>query len=159
MTITTVTNDILNAYGCYVAHQCNCVSVQSAGLAKTLFMRYPGSNDYQRLDIVRIPGTVKIYPTNYKIGPIGIINMYSQVFPGKSNTTNQTNMRSALFEQCLAQIADLFPPEKSVSIAFPYKIGCGLAGGDWKTYLKMLQTFDESHSNITVLIFKRESDN
>jgi len=28
-----------------------------------------------------------------------------------------------------------------VKIGFPYGIGCGLAGGDWKKYKKMLEDF------------------
>jgi hypothetical protein len=44
------------------------------------------------------------------------------------------------FKATLKQIAQL--PELE-SVAFPYQIGCGLAGGDWKQYRAALEEFAE----------------
>ena len=46
--------------------------------------------------------------------------------------------RKRYFFQCLTHIAEI-PDLKS--IAFPYGIGCGLAGGSWIEYLALLEKF------------------
>ena len=159
MTIKTITDDILNANGCYIAHQCNCLSVMSAGLARTIFRRYPEVNDYRQHETKRIPGTVNTYSfKECKTGPVGVINMFSQVSPGRSVNNNQKKMRLELFNRCLHEIATTFTGQGPVTIAFPYKIGCGLAGGDWHIYLDMLEKFNQSNRHINVVIFRREHD-
>jgi hypothetical protein len=44
---------------------------------------------------------------------------------------------------------------KPRSIAFPYLIGCGAAGGDWKLYLEQIERFAEEF-DIKVRIYKLE---
>ena len=45
--------------------------------------------------------------------------------------------------------------ENLKSIAFPFKIGCNLAGGNWNNYLNMLEAFS-SKVQAEVYIFKPE---
>jgi hypothetical protein len=42
-----------------------------------------------------------------------------------------------------------------ISIAFPYKIGCGLAGGKWEDYESMIYKFAKENPNIKVKIYKK----
>ena len=39
------------------------------------------------------------------------------------------------------------------SVAFPAKIGCGLAGGDWLTYLRLIRRFAIDNPHITVAVY------
>jgi hypothetical protein len=42
------------------------------------------------------------------------------------------------------------------SIAFPYGIGCGLAGGNWKDYSKLLEAFAEkvTGNGVSVTLYR-----
>ena len=66
--------------------------------------------------------------------------MYGQVFPGKPGRQEDTwEDRLSYFESCLDQLAEYAPS----SVAMPYMIGCGLAGGDWDNYLELIGKFDD----------------
>jgi len=69
-----------------------------------------------------------------------IINMYSIFYPGSPKYPNSkldgTIARQNNFYICLNKIAKINNLE---SIAFPYKICCDLAGGDWKYYYGVLK--------------------
>jgi hypothetical protein len=45
--------------------------------------------------------------------------------------------------------------EKLESIAFPWRIGCGAAGGNWEKYMKMIEGFSE-YVDGEVLIYRKE---
>ncbi|XP_068228533.1 uncharacterized protein [Palaemon carinicauda] len=62
------------------------------------------------------------------------------------------------FQQCLRELAVVLPGMDSQRIIFPYKIGCGLAGGDWeKDYFPAIQKFvsDIAEYKIKVIILRR----
>ena len=56
-----------------------------------------------------------------------------------------------MFKKCLAAIAKL-PGVRSV--AFPYKIGCGLGGGNWVEYRAALEEFARSSGAPRVRVYK-----
>ena len=62
--------------------------------------------------------------------------------------------RIVWFEKCLDKIGKI---KNIKSVAFPYKIGCGLAGGDWEIYEQMLIDFSNQHSELIVKIISNES--
>tara|TARA_B110000908_G_C10216087_1_gene432885 strand:- start:50 stop:262 length:213 start_codon:yes stop_codon:yes gene_type:complete len=51
--------------------------------------------------------------------------------------------RLRYFEECLDGLVEFFGEESSEypTIAVPFKIGCGLAGGNWSKYLELLNDF------------------
>lgn len=150
--------DILEADEQYITHQCNCVSIGAAGLAYYLFQKYPYSNDYARRKFTHkydTFGSIKIHGDgNLKRF---IINMYSQFLPGgpNSNETDSESNRESKFKECLDNI--LLEIKDLKSIAFPYKIGCGIAGGNWNNYLKMIEEFSK-RTPATVVIYRRTGD-
>lgn len=40
------------------------------------------------------------------------------------------------------------------SVAFPYTIGWGLVGGNWKTYLGMIKEFQKTYTNVSDVFYK-----
>ena len=135
----------------YICHQCNCVSKGTKGLAKKLFDKYPWANTYGEF---RQFGTVDIkYPPAYPssdTGPI-IVNMYSQYMPG--NNEKKGFDRHEAFLRCLEIIDSEFKGEE---LAFPYKVGCGLAGGDWEGFYKpVLEAFSIGRK-IVICQYKEE---
>lgn len=140
MPIEIIEGDILEAKEKYIVHQCNCVSNKSAGLAKFIFEKFPYSDVYTNRTEPDVPGTIKISGDGIKNR--FIINMFGQYYPGKpkssSNIKDDYNARSDYFLNCLKQMKYIQDIE---SIAFPYYIGCGLAGGKWKNYNSMIHQF------------------
>jgi hypothetical protein len=83
--------------------------------------------------------------------------MFAQIYPGKINensTLENDKKRKLAFLYCLKQISEI-PDIKS--IAFPYGIGCGLAGGDWSFYERAIQAFSNSFPETKVYILRKES--
>jgi hypothetical protein len=134
--------NVLDAKEEYICHQCNCVTKVAKGLAKDLFERYPDANVYTSRKTYSVPGTISVHGT--------IVNMFAQINPGKPNLQGRDTVenRLAWFKSCLFLIQDLEPG----SIAMPWKIGCGLAGGDWSVYKSMLTDFSYD-SGIDIVLY------
>lgn len=149
--ITIIEANILTAQTKYIAHQTNCISKSSAGVAKCIFTKFPYADTYKnRLKADKL-GTIKIMGDGKE--QRYVINMNAQVYPGPSNKDN-SGERLEAFDKCLSHIADI--PELE-SIAFPFNIGCGLAGGNWEHYLIVLEKFAvviEKSQNAKTYLFK-----
>lgn len=172
MPLQIVKGDICQVTEGYIVHQCNCVSLHCLGLSAHLAKAFPGTCPYQKrrgthnLAIKRdraIPGTINIAPS--KQGPI-IVNLFGQYGPGKPNEhypadtkefNDDASAREVYFQtglECLAEyLINLNMPSK---IAFPFKIGCGLAGGNWPTYLKLITDFAKMSDYFEVTIYQLE---
>ena len=151
MSLQTISGNILHAKEQYICHSCNCISTGAAGLAKLIFENYPYSNSYINRKVPNIPGTITIHGDG--INKRYIINMYTQYFPGKPQKSNKDNeiIRQEYFKSalnCLSKIKNI------KSIAFPYNISCGLAGGDWQIYSNLINEFCNNNNNIDVVIYK-----
>jgi uracil-DNA glycosylase len=148
--LTVVKGDILTSSRQIIAQQCNCTSKTYAGLSKSIVDTFPHANFYNR-DFDSKPGTIKLVG---KKSQRYIVAMFAQLRPGKPKQDDTAEMRIEWFKSCLGKIAKI----KGIkSIAFPYGIGCGLAGGDWQTYCKILVDWAKCHDNIQIDIVKIKS--
>jgi O-acetyl-ADP-ribose deacetylase (regulator of RNase III) len=158
--IEIVSGDLLDAKEKYIAHQCNCLTQKSAGTAKAIFDKFPYSNTYaDRIDPDKM-GHIKILGNG--IDQRYVINMFAQYYPGKPkyplSTKDGLAVREKYFHQCLLRIAKISNLE---SIAFPWKIGCNLGGGDWNHNLVTLTNFTnyvEATQGAKVVIYRKSSD-
>lgn len=123
----------------YIAHQCNCVSQKSSGLAAQIFKAFPYADTYTGRTTHHVPGTIQVMTNG--VGSQAVINMYAQNFPGKPSQLEDTLTRLEWFYSCLQEIA-LIPD--LTEVAFPYMIGCGLAGGSWPMYYNTIKSWSES---------------
>jgi O-acetyl-ADP-ribose deacetylase (regulator of RNase III) len=128
----------------YVAHQCNCYSRRGAGLASAIFKAFPWADVYsnrsERGNDAALFGSITVHG-DPKRNPRYVINIYGQLKPGKpSEGRDSAASRLEAFGKALDQIAGL--PELK-PIGFPYGICCGLAGGDWNKYERLLKDFAE----------------
>lgn len=110
-----------------IVHQTNCQGVMGHGIALQVKQRYPEvfcayfhyCKTNQATDIL---GTSLICEAdNGKY----IANLFGQLNYGEGLQTDYDKLRAALQE-----VHD-FAKAKNLSVAIPYKIGCGLAHGDW----------------------------
>lgn len=141
MTIEIIEANLLDSKEQYIAHQANCVTIKASHLAAELFSKFPYSDIYKERAKEDTPGKISIHGDG--ISNRFVINMLSQVYPGRprypESELDGYKARRTLFFMCLKQIANI---KDLSSIAFPYGIGCGVAGGDWKLYYPILEKFE-----------------
>jgi O-acetyl-ADP-ribose deacetylase (regulator of RNase III) len=146
MPLTVKNGNILHATEPFIFHQCNVITKTARGVAKQIFQAFPQANTYSS-GYRRVFGTASFHPSLTKIKPT-IINAYAQRTPGKPKTREEMDGRRRTLERILFNL-----PSNVHSIAVPWKIGCGLAGGDWSQHLEMLQRFEKSRA-IHIVLYK-----
>lgn len=153
--IPIINQSLLEANTKYIAHQCNCKSNYSAGLAKSIFTKFPYSDTYKDRIYTgyNFPGRIDVLGNGEDNR--FIINMYIQFWPGKpgKDIYDTNGYRIKHLKQCLSKIAEISNLE---SIGFPYNLGCGLAGGNFIEYSKILETFADyvSKKNVKTVLYK-----
>jgi len=157
-----VEGDLLTAKEEYICQQTNCISINARGLSETIRLKF-GVDPYSHRRSLHgrnhaipedcdIPGTIKVLSN----GENKVICMFAQYGMGEpfsygNNIDDSFEKRLKWFNLCLFEIAKLKPK----SLAFPYNIGCGLAGGNWNDYLSALKYFS-NYFKIPVTIYKLE---
>lgn len=175
-----VHQDLLDADIDIIVQQTNCLTVRAHGLSESISKKYPYANPYKnRKSLDRknltiesdrsVPGTIEWFGSDK--GPL-VCCIYGQYQPGKCTSfygnaypfppgckiRETSTMRLEWFKSglkiLLENIRSMFG-NQLVTIGFPYKIGCGLAGGLWSDYEKALQDFSKSvPNNICIRIYK-----
>jgi len=158
--------NLLQATEDYIIHQCNCVyDGRAQGIAEAIFDAFPDADVYrQRVEQGRphdLPGTVSIHGR--------IVNFYSQLLPGRpaddappggwssarfvgaaKAVQDTRSSRLRWFQECLQALSRTL---QRPSVAFPARIGCGLAGGRWPEYLAALNQFAQEHPDWRIAIY------
>lgn len=159
--VNHIDGDLLKLPPCiFKAHQCNCESTYSKGLANAVFRAHPHADTYAvEANYVRVTGTASLHGE--------IVNLYAQHSRGGVRVGESVAQRHAWFASALndahAKIVAFQRvnnnnndgPHDCYSIAFPYLIGCGLAGGVWHDYKKLIETFAAEHPRVSVTIVRR----
>lgn len=161
--IEIVTGDIFDAKEKYLLHQCNCITNKAAHLSKDVFSKYPWADIYARRyaeGIKDTPGQIIIRGNG--IDQRYVINCLGQYYPGKpkypTSALDGAKVREKYFHECLLRVAKISDLE---SVAIPWRIGCGAAGGDWDHYLGTITNFAQyvkATQNAKVIIYRREGD-
>jgi hypothetical protein len=158
--IEIVTGDLFDSKEKFLCHQTNCISNKSAHLAKDVFTKYPWADVYSNRIEPNKPGTIEVRGNGQN--QRYVINMFGQYYPGKSkypySTLDGQHIREKYFYHCLLRIAKIPNLE---SVVFPWRIGCGSAGGIWEHYLGKITnfaTYIENTQGAKVIIYRREGD-
>jgi O-acetyl-ADP-ribose deacetylase (regulator of RNase III) len=162
--IEIIKGDLLEAKEKFIAHQCNSISNQAGGLAHYLFKKFPYANIYKNRPYPYVANRSN-FPGHCVIKGDGIknrfvINMLAQYYPGSPPTAKSIldgfEVRESYFNRCLIEISRM---ENIESIAFPKFVGCGLAGGNWDNYFRMLKSFEirmNIDQKVRVVIYDNE---
>ena len=159
--ISIIDGNILDAKEEYILQQCCCTAIRPHGLSETIANKWKDANIYAlRKGIGKRnmaipedrpePGTIQI------IGKGKIICAFAQVAMGKPGMYDSCGKPDSLedrynyFIECLNKITKL----NITSIAIPYKIGCGLAGGNWERYYNALNTWTNNNPTLKIAIYK-----
>lgn len=147
--LTVVTGNILSSQEQYIAHQCNCVTTYAKGLADIIFKKWDYADCYSIRWENDKPGTIEVRGDGKESRYI--INMFAQYNPGKppgeKDPLDGIQARKGYFIECMKRVAELKPS----SVSMPWQIGCGLAGGDWDFYKKVIDKFSGS---LNIVLYK-----
>ena len=144
-----------------ICHQTNCQSKMKAGLAKSIVEYYPNVAEVDRnckLSPKERLGKFSFSLEKYKNRtPLMIFNLYGQFYYGTDSVkTNYHELENAFIAMTSyinyyikyyisSGIVELIPNE--IKIGIPYKIGCGLAGGDWNIVKDIIEkVFDNEYN-------------
>lgn len=138
--------DILTSKANIICHQVNCMGVMGAGLARAIREKYPVVYErYKALcdkhkpsgDLPNLLGKfqdVKISDNQ------SIYNLFAQFKYGRDAVHTDYQALTQCFKD-VRSCAEL----TGATVAIPYRIGCGLAGGDWATAKQIIyEIFDDS---------------
>lgn len=129
-------------------HQVNCQGVMGSGIAKQIRNEYPEVyKEYKHVENPMLGYILPVFTTDGRI----CINMFAQDKFGRDKRYTDY----AAFRDCLLAIVGLVADHhihEDVPIAFPYMIGCGLAGGDWLVVEKLLQEFSDKVPNKVIIV-------
>lgn len=145
-----VDGNVLAAKENIIAHQVNCLGVMGGGVALQIRKQFPNVyKEYTHL-CSQYEGNPAGLLGNVQILNIGdnkwIANCFGQndCFRLKVCTVYEA------LDKCFAQLYNI-AKSRGLSIAMPYMIGCGLAGGDWDVVYSMLQKyFDNNDVKLTL---------
>lgn len=147
--ITYKKGNLLGAKEKVIAHQVNCFG-GAAGLAAAIFRKWPyAENDYLQLtDRVQKKALLGMaqFTGQQKDGHI-ICNLFGQYEPGADYNPKR-------LEQALEQLGNT-ARIMNWSVALPYKLSCGIAGGDWD---EVLQIIERTMDGVDCVIYQREGD-
>lgn len=168
MAIPVVNKNILECTEQYIIQQNNCIGCKPHGLSAQIAYKWPYADPYSRrkkmygnrnyaVEADRpIPGTIEIFKGRNK----SIICMYAQYGMGKPYMYNNKGedavpdgsaLRLQWFTLCLEQIT------KQVNVpatfALPWRLGCGLAGGDWKKYKQLIENWSSRNPQFTITFY------
>lgn len=163
--------NILDSKNTFIIQQCNCITLTAKGLAQQIEEKFPVVDVYRRRKhstlgtIKDTPGTFRLYEnvsgTNDGVDSVHIVCLFGQYYPGQSKGSNDSyEKRIQWFKTALWSFGNHLKTKhllnNKVCVAFPFRIGCGLAGGDWNVYENVIREFAIQFQHIlTCKIYKQ----
>ena len=141
--------DIVNGNYDIFCQQVNCQHKMGSGLARQIRNKYP--EVYKAYMDIKDQRLGFIDSVETKDGRI-CVNMFAQDNYGRDGKC-YTNYKA--FEACLNAIIGLIEDRHikiGAKIAFPYKIGCGLGGGNWDIIRDLIDKFSEKVEQDVVIV-------
>lgn len=161
--------NILTATEDYIVQQCCCTACRPHGLSAAIATMFPShGNIYATQKPIKKGGNTAVLEDRPTAGTVQILGngkdqrfiacLFAQYAMGKPGVYKTDDIpdgapdRQKYFQQSLEALAAAIPAD--ASLAFPYRIGCGLAGGTWSIYEKMLKDWVGRHPGLKVVLYK-----
>lgn len=136
-----IERNILDIKDGIICHQVNCMGVAKSGLALQVRNMYPLWGDaYEKyINQTLYHLSLPLLGTNFYYWPFDsmrlcIVSMFAQMFYGKDRCYTEYGA----FDSCCHRLSLSAPLS---NIYFPYKIGCGLGGGNWDIVSRILTKY------------------
>lgn len=149
--ITIIKDNIFNVTKGLIVHQTNCIGAMGGGIALQVKHRYRNVFiDYLVLcnshkNKSNLLGKIQVIPVS---NDLSVVNLFGQLSIGGVQDTDYV-----AFENGLKLLSEYMTENKISSVAFPYKIGCGLGGGNWNVIYNLIEKY---MSNYDCKIFRIE---
>ena len=155
--------NLLDAPVDYICHQVNCQGRMGSGIAKQIRNRWPivydsykeWCNYWDSQATMHGPQGPDLMLGHIIMCHVSqeqtVINMAAQLsygYDGRRYTSYDA------FWSCLGEIKACVP--KGSAIGFPYKIGCGLGGANWKVIEKMIEEVLGFDYNVYIYMLEEE---
>ena len=168
MKIVEKIGNILESESNVICHQVNCQAAMGSGLAKAIRWKYPIvyeqytsflDNNYIRdasglklntSEFLGLCQLVKVDENKY------VANIFGQDRYGKEPGVVYTNYHAVLISLYNLKRLVLFGNYNIKSIAFPYGMGAGLAGGDWNVIYNLITGVFQD-TDVEIIINKLEN--
>lgn len=126
---TIVKGNLLDVTQGFIMQQVNCKDVMGAGVAKAIYTKYPVVKEqYHESFVTSAPELLRNEFHFVQVTPqLIVVNSYTQFTYGKDGTHHTDD--AALIEN-IKRVAAI-AAKHHTNLCIPYKIGCGLGGGDW----------------------------
>ena len=137
-------SNILDVKSGIICHQTNCIGVMGGGIALSIRQKWPQVYEqYYKYcksieDSRMILGDVQ---TIVLTTDLFVANCFGQHFPGAGVMTNYN-----AWDKILPKLENESRYFCDSPIHFPWKIGCGLAGGDWSIMQAKIESFFKDSS-------------
>lgn len=131
-----------------IAQQANCFNTMGAGIAAQIKSQYYEAYALDQKTIKGDKNKLGTFNITKNTTP-KVANLYSQYhyYPRDKVHTDYNALTSSLDKLLI------FMTENNLhSIGLPYKIGCGLAGGDWKIVNKIIEDAANKYDKIQFYI-------
>lgn len=141
-----------------IVHCCNTLGAWGAGFVVPLGRRYPKAKDGYKKFIEENKGTISLGEVNeVKVAD----NIYVENLMGQSFLYKKANgeipCNYIAIETGFLKIMENWSNKGNYSIHMP-RIGCGLAGGDWKTIENIIQRTFVDIANVDVYVYDLKDD-
>lgn len=128
-----IKKDILTVTHGIICQQVNCQKVMGAGLALAIRKKWPVVYDYYK-------------NSKGKLGQLRIIDVaqglhVANLFAQDNYGTDKRHTNYSAFEKALTTLATwcFTEPQYLGKVYIPYKIGCGLGGGNWTVVQEIIE--------------------
>ena len=131
-----------------IGHQVNCLGVMGAGLAKQIKDKYSEVYiEYLKFCKKENPlGNVLLVKTHKDLYIANLFGQFS--YSIKTKQTDYNALKSALIK-----LKNQMLQNNLQTLGLPYKLGCGLAGGDWENEVEPMikEIFENSTLEIVIV--------
>lgn len=136
-----MTNELFGIKNGIICHQVNCQDAIGAGISGAIIKAFP-IVEKKYHDLFKICKPEELYgkkTVNQVTDTLAICNLYTQYYYGNADKTKEvyTNV-----EYLINGIKDIATKNPEQNVYIPYKIGCGLAGGNWDSVFAKIQALD-----------------
>lgn len=141
--------DLLEAEENIICHQCNTEGVFGGGIAAQIKNFYPDC-ELETIKMAEIFGPSVLGMVHYH--RVNDSKYVANCFSQNEDFTTNYDMVSKVFTEILTIAKKL-----DMSVAMPYKYGCGIAKGDWDTIVHLLNVVSTQVDH-DIYIYQRECD-
>jgi len=154
--LTYKKGDVLNSGERIVVHGCNCKNTMGAGIAKQIRKQCPKAYAADQATLWGDKTKLGTFTWATEVNDLIVFNAYTQY----NYTRTEVDVDYEALEKAIDSICQFVNGESNIWRLFPEhtiiampKIGCGLAGGDWKIVSEILERVSEKN-NVEIRVYE-----